>query len=328
MHYRRLGESGLKVSAVSLGSWLTYGNSIGVDAALPCVKAAWDAGIILFDTADIYDRGESEKCLGESFKQLGLKRRDMVVATKVFWPMSGNPNDRGLSRKHLTESLEGSLERLGMPYVDLYQCHRYDPETPLEELIWTMTNFVRQGRILYWGVSLWDKPQIEQVCALADDMGAVRPISNQPPYSLLERTIEREVIPTCERLGLGQIVYSPLAQGVLTGKYAGGGEPPAGSRAADPKRGQFVRPMMTAENLARVEKLRQVAHRLGEPLSAVAVAFTLSRPNVASAICGATSPGQIEDNVKGASLSLGDDVLDELDKIFPPGRYAERPSPP
>lgn len=324
MRYRRLGNSGLKVSTVSLGSWLTYGSAVEVDTATECVKAAYEAGVILFDTADIYDRGGAEACLGQAFKRIGMRRQDIVVATKAFWPMTQNANDRGLSRKHLTESLDASLKRLGTDYVDLYQCHRYDPETPLEELVRTMDIFIKQGRVLYWGISVWEKSQIEEVCEIADSLGMPRPISNQPAYSLLERTIERDILPTCEKNGMGQVVFSPLAQGLLTGKYASESSVPAGSRASDSKRGQFIKPMLTKENIARVEKLKPIARELGVSVSAVAVAFVLSQKSVASALTGATRPAQVAENVSGADIDLDDATLHKLDAIFPPGRYLDR----
>lgn len=318
MEYRRLGGSGLKVSSVALGSWLTYGSRVEIDDTIACVRAALDAGVILFDTADIYDRGGAERALGEAFKRLGVRRRDVVIATKAFWPMTENANDRGLSRKHLTESLHDSLARLHSDYVDLYQCHRFDEETPVEEVVRTMDGFVRQGRALYWGVSCWSAAQIEEACAIADRLGMVRPISNQPPYSLAERSIEAEVLPASQRLGLGQIVFSPLAQGLLTGKYQVGEGPPPGSRAADSRRGQFVRPLLTEENLARVEKLKPIARDLGVTLSALAIAFTIARPGVSAAIFGATHPGQVSENVAAASVKLDPATLRALDGVFAP----------
>lgn len=323
MRYRRLGHSGLKVSHVSLGSWLTYGSAVDVDTTTECVRTALDQGIVTFDTADIYDRGGAEHALGEAFQRMGVRRQDLVVATKAFWPMSDNPNDRGLSRKHLTESLAGSLERLRMDYVDLYQCHRFDEDTPIEEVVRTMDGFIRQGRVLYWGVSVWSAKHIREACDIADRLGAARPASNQPPYSLLERSIENDVLPTCEQLGIGQIVFSPLAQGILTGKY-GGGEVPDGTRAADPKRGTFMRPLMHGRNLERVEKLREIAGDLGLTLPTLALAFTLARRSVASAIAGATRPDQIVQNARAGDVDLDTDTLRTLDGLFPPGESAPR----
>lgn len=323
MRYRRLGSSGLKVSHVSLGSWLTYGGAVDADTATECVRTALDQGIISFDTADIYDRGGAERVLGESFERLGVRRRDVVIATKAFWPMSANPNDRGLSRKHLTESLAGSLERLRTDYVDLYQCHRFDEDTPIEEVVRTMDGFIRQGRVLYWGVSVWSAEHIREACEIADRLGAPRPISNQPPYSLLERSIENDVLPTCEDLGLGQIVFSPLAQGILTGKY-GAGNVPKGTRAADPERGTFMRPLLHARNLERVEKMRAIAADVGLDLPSLALAFTLARRSVASAIVGATRPEQIVQNAKAGDVDLDTDTLKALDELFPPGESAPR----
>lgn len=323
MRHRRLGNSGLKVSSISLGSWLTYGSAVERDVATECVKRAYEGGVITFDTADIYDRGGAEAVLGEAFQKLGLRRRDLVIATKAFWPMSDNPNDRGLSRKHLTESLAASLERLQTDYVDLYQCHRFDEHTPIEEVVRTMDGFIRQGRVLYWGVSVWSAAHIREACEIADRLGAPRPVSNQPPYSLLERSIENDVVPASKELGLSQIVFSPLAQGILTGKY-GVDDIPEGTRAADPKRGAFVRPLLHEDNLRRVEKLRALADQAHLELPALSLAFTLTNDGVASAIVGASRPEQVEQNLKAAETDLDPDLRAALDELFPPGWSAPR----
>ena len=229
MQYVNLGHSGLKVSRVAIGSWLTYGSSVGRDGAAACIQAALDAGVILIDTADIYNYGEAEDLLGDILD--GVHRPDYVLATKAFWPMSDNPNNKGLSRKHLFESAEASLKRLRTDYIELYQCHRYDAETPVEETVRAMGDLIAQGKVLYWGVSCWRAAQIVDACHIADSLGVPRPISNQPPYNLMTRDIEQEVVPRSMDEGLSQIVFSPLAQGSLTGKYSGGVRP-AGSRGA------------------------------------------------------------------------------------------------
>lgn len=321
MKYVGLGASGLKVSSISLGSWLTYGSSVDLDTTEACVRAALDRGVITFDTADVYDKGKAETALGRVFERLGLRRQDMVLATKAFWPMSDNANDRGLSRKHLSESLAASLERLGTDYIDLYQCHRHDADTPIEEVVRTMDNFIRQGRVLYWGVSCWGPAQLKEACDIADHLRAPRPISNQPPYSLVRRSIEADVMPLCSELGMQQVVFSPLGQGLLTGKYKVF-DVPAGSRAADERRGSFLRPLLIAENLRRVEALAPLAADAGLTMAGLAVAFTLAHRNVASAIVGATRPEQLSDTLAAADVTLDHTILAELDRLFPPASDA------
>lgn len=289
---------------------MTYGASVDDGRAEKCVKAALDAGVIFFDTADIYNKGEAEKVLGKILS--GEKRSDLVIATKAFWPMSDNPNDRGLSRKHLFESIHKSLKRLRTDYVDLYQCHRFDPDVPVAETVRAMDDLVRQGRTLHWGVSCWDDKQIAEALRIADETGAARPISNQPPYNLLERGIEPAVLPLCDREGLGQVVFSPLAEGLLTGKYRGG-EVPDDSRAAHPRYGQFLRPAMTEANLATVERLAAVADEAGMKLPVMALAWALRNPGVASVIIGATRPDQVRENVKAAGVKLEPALLEKIE---------------
>ncbi len=290
MPHRRVGSAGLRVSEIGLGTWLTFGSGIDDDTARECVRAALDAGITFFDTADVYSRGRAEEVLGEALR--GVQRSDLVLATKAFFPMSEGPNDRGLSRKHLFESIDRSLKRLGTDYVDLYQCHRFDPETPVAETVRAMDDLVRAGKILYWGVSQWSAAQIRETLELADSMGAVRPISNQPSYSMLERRVEEDVLPFCRKAGVGQVVFSPLAEGVLSGKYAGG-VVPKDSRAADEKAGQFVRPRLTPKNAALVDRLAALAKQAGTTLPRLALAWTLRDPVVAAAIIGASRPEQV-----------------------------------
>jgi voltage-dependent potassium channel beta subunit len=310
MEYRRIGRSGLTVSEIALGSWMTYGASVDDGKAEKCVRAALEAGVIFFDTADVYNKGEAEKVLGRILS--GEKRSDLVIATKAFWPMSDNPNDRGLSRKHLFESLHKSLKRLKTDYVDLYQCHRFDPDVPVAETVRAMDDLMRQGKTLYWGVSCWDEKQIAEALRIADATGAARPISNQPEYSLLERTIEPAILPLCDREGLGQVAFSPLAEGLLTGKYRGG-QVPDGSRAAHDRYGQFLRPKMTGGNLARVERLAAVAEEAGMSLPVLALAWALRNPGVDSVIIGATKPDQVRENVRAAGVQLEPAVLEKIE---------------
>ncbi len=314
MRYRHLGKSGLRVSEVSLGSWLTLGKSVDLAAARAIVRRAFDLGINLFDTADVYARGAAEESLRQALD--GLPRHQLVLATKAFFPMSGGPNDRGLSRKHLVESVDGSLRRLGTDYLDLHQCHRADPETPLDETVRAYEDLVRQGKILYWGTSEWRADEIERACLVADTHGAYRPVSNQPQYSILARRIEREVVPVCRREGLGQIVFSPLAQGVLTGKYAGAARP-AGTRAADPENGAFMQRFLDPDTLARVERLRPVAADAGCSLAELALAFCLREENVASVIVGATRVEQVDENARASAVTLSPETIAAVNALFP-----------
>ncbi len=314
MRYRNLGHSGLKVSEVGLGSWLTFGRSVDQKTTTACVHRAFDLGVIFFDTADIYARGRGETAMGRALKD--FRRSDYVLATKVFWPMSENPNDAGLSRKHIIESCEASLKRCGVDYFDLYQCHRFDPHVPLDEVVRAMDQLIRDGKVLYWGVSVWSAQQIEHAVGIADRFLAYRPISNQPPYNLLQREIEAEVIPTSKRVGLGQVVFSPLAEGVLTGKYAGG-KVPKGSRADDPKTRQFMEPHLNDETFERVERLGEIAGGLGLTPAALALAWCLRDDDVASVIAGATRVEHVEENVNGSGVEIPADVMAELDTLFP-----------
>jgi voltage-dependent potassium channel beta subunit len=314
MKYRNLGRSGLSVSEISLGSWLTLGSSVDRAATRELVQAAYDLGINFFDTADAYARGAGEEALGAALK--GIPRPYVVIATKCFFPMSDRPNDRGLSRKHIRESTEASLKRLGTDYIDLMQCHRADPSTPMEETVRAFEDLIRAGKLLYWGVSEWRAEQILDACRTADATGGFRPISNQPQYSIARRGIEKAVIPTCVREGLGQVVWSPLAQGALTGKYAGG-QLPQGSRATDDQRNGFMQDFLKPAELARVEQLRPLADALGISMAELALAWCLREPNVSSVIIGATRREQIEQNVKAAGRVLPADTLAKIDSIFP-----------
>jgi aryl-alcohol dehydrogenase-like predicted oxidoreductase len=312
VEYRRLGSSGLKVSEIGLGSWLTYGVGVGADVARQCVARAYDLGVNFFDTANGYGRGAAERVLGEALA--AYPRESYVLATKVYFPMGDGPNDSGLSRKHVIEQCNASLRRLGVDYVDLYQCHRYDDETPLDETLRALEDLVRQGKVLYTGVSEWTAGQIEDALGIADECGFDRIVSNQPEYSLLQRRIEAKVLPVCAREGVGQVVWSPLAQGVLTGKYARGQTPPADSRAASSRMGGFIRRWMTDEVLEAVEKLGRVADQAGMTVAQLALAWVLREPNLASAIVGASRPAQLEENCAASGRKLDADVLAAIDR--------------
>ena len=314
MEYRRLGGSGVKVSEISLGSWLTYGGSVAEEQATACIHRAYDLGINFFDTANVYVRGAAEEIVGNALK--GFERDSYFLATKVYFPMGDGPNDRGLSRKHITEQCHASLRRLGVDYVDLYQCHRYDEGTPLEETLRALDDLVRQGKVLYVGVSEWTADQIADALRLAKEMNLDRIVSNQPRYNMIQRGIEAEVVPLSEREGVGQVVFSPLAQGVLTGKYRPGEAPEGGTRAADPEASRFMRQLMNEDVLSAVEGLRAVASDAGLTMSQLALAWVLRQPNVSSAIIGASRPEQVEDNAAASGAELPPDALDRIDELL------------
>jgi voltage-dependent potassium channel beta subunit len=314
MQYRQLGRSGLRVSEISLGSWLTYGATVDVAAATRIVASALNLGINVFDTADVYANGAAEESLREALR--GVARHKVVIATKAFFPMSDDVNDRGLSRKHLFESVEASLRRLGTDYVDLHQCHRADDSVPMDETVRAYEDLIRAGKVLYWGVSEWSAKQITDAVRTAESWGGYGPISNQPQYSMLRRGIEKKLIRSCKREGIGQIVWSPMAQGVLTGKYATGVRP-EGTRAAHPFQSRFMEAFLTEEVLARVEQLRPLAASLDLTMSQLALAWCLRQPNVASAIVGATTPAQIEENAKASGVTLPPEALEKIDELFP-----------
>ena len=315
MEFRYLGNSGLKISEITYGNWLTHGSQVENDAATACVRAALDAGISTFDTADVYANTAAETVLGEALK--GQRRESLEIFTKVYWPTGpGGKNDTGLSRKHIMESINGSLTRLQTDYVDLYQAHRYDTETPLEETMQAFADVVRQGKALYIGVSEWTADQIRAGHALARDLG-IKLISSQPQYSMLWRVIEGEVVPACEELGISQIVWSPIAQGVLSGKYQPGQAPPAGSRATDDKGGaDMIKRWMDDDLLTRVQRLRPLADQAGLSMAQLAVAWVLQNPNVASALVGASRPEQVEDNVAAAGKKLDADLMSAIDDVL------------
>lgn len=314
MQYRRLGRSGVKVSEIALGSWLTYGGSVDAAKSEEIIDRAYALGINFFDTANVYARGAAEEIMGKALRK--YPRESYVLATKVFFPMGDGPNDRGLSRKHIIEQCEASLKRLGVDYIDLYQCHRFDPETPLDETLRALDDLVRQGKVLYVGVSQWTAAQIAEALHIADKRGFDRIVSNQPYYNMLGREIEREIVPLCSREGVGQIVYSPLAQGVLTGKYKPGAPIPPGSRAADDKSNMWINRLLTEENLVKVEKLSRIADRRGITMSQLALAWILRLDNVSSCIIGASRVEQLEENVKASGIRMSEEELKEIEAIL------------
>jgi voltage-dependent potassium channel beta subunit len=316
MEFRHLGRSGLQVSAIAYGNWITHGSQVEEDQASACVRAALDLGITTFDTADVYAGTRAESVLGRALA--GQRREGLEILTKVFWPTGEGRNDRGLSRKHILESINGSLRRLQTDYVDVYQAHRFDHSTPLEETMEAFADVVRAGKALYIGVSEWKASEIRAGYELARSL-RVPFVSNQPQYSMLWRVIEAEVIPTCKELGIGQLVFSPIAQGVLTGKYLPGQAPPTGSRATDDKSGAaFIQRWMTDEVLSRVQQLTPLAAQVGLTLAQLAVAWVLQNDNVAAAIVGATRPEQLQDNVKAAGVKLDADLLKAIDEVLDP----------
>jgi aryl-alcohol dehydrogenase-like predicted oxidoreductase len=304
------------VSELVYGNWLTHASQIENDRAISTVKAALDGGITSFDTADVYANQAAEVVLGEALK--GQRREGIEVFTKVYWPVAQRmPNDTGLSRKHIMESINGSLKRLQMDYVDLYQAHRFDVETPLEETMQAFADIVRQGKALYIGVSEWNAEQIRAGVALAKQMG-FQLISSQPQYSMLWRVIEAEVIPACEELGVSQIVWSPMAQGVLTGKYLPGQPVPAGSRAADDRVNSFIQKWLSEDVLTRVQQLKPLADELGITMAQFALAWVLQNKNVSSAIVGATSPEQISSNIDAVGVEIPQEIMDKVTEILAP----------
>ena len=315
MNFRFLGNSGLKISELTYGNWLTHGSQVENDTATACVRAALDAGITTFDTADVYANTVAEKVLGDALA--GERRESLEILTKVYWPTGPKgPNDTGLSRKHIRESIDGSLRRLGTDYVDLYQAHRYDHETPLEETMQAFADVVRQGKALYIGVSEWTADQIRAGHALATELG-FQLISNQPQYSMLWRVIEPEVVPTSRELGVSQIVWSPIAQGVLTGKYKPGQPLPAGSRATDEKGGaRMIAQFLRDDVVERVQGLQPIADELDLTMAQLALAWVLSNDNVSAAIIGASRPEQVRDNVKASGVTLPAEVLTRIDEVL------------
>jgi aryl-alcohol dehydrogenase-like predicted oxidoreductase len=313
VEFRRLGRSGLTISEIAYGNWLTHGSQVEEDAAHACVRAALDAGITTFDTADVYAGTKAESVLGRALS--GQRREGLEIFTKVYWPTGPGRNDRGLSRKHITESCHASLRRLQTDYVDLYQAHRYDETVPLEETMTAFADLVRAGKVLYVGVSEWRAEEIAAGAALARDLG-IQLISNQPQYSMLWRVIEDEVVPTSEKEGLSQIVWSPLAQGVLTGKYRPGEQPPSDSRGGHAGVSGSMKGFLRDDILTRVQDLRPIADDLGLSMAQLALAWVLQNPNVAAAIIGASRPEQVAHNVEAAGVRLDADVLGRIDGVL------------
>jgi voltage-dependent potassium channel beta subunit len=316
MHYRRLGRSGLKVSEISLGSWVTFGEQIDKKAASELIHAAYEAGVNSFDNADMYANGQAEIDMGAAIKD--LPRSALVLSSKVFWPSMPGPNGRGLSRKHITESIHASLKRLGTDYLDLYFCHRYDPDTPVDEVVRTMDDLIHQGKVLYWGTSEWRAWQISSAFSVADSHHLNPPSVEQPQYNMFHRQrVEDELGPLCKDLGLGLTTFSLLYYGILSGKYNEG--IPKGTRASLSDYG-WIRDRITPERIAVVRKLGELAADLGLTAAQLAIAWVLSRKDVSSVITGATRLSQLQENLDAAEAAekLSDDVLDRIDQILGP----------
>jgi voltage-dependent potassium channel beta subunit len=309
VQYRKLGSAGVKVSAIALGGWLTYGDSVDDEVAEQCIRTAIERGVNFIDLADVYAGGRAEEVAGRAIKP--FKRSNLVISSKVFWPMSDDVNDRGLSRKHIMESVHASLRRLGTDYLDIYFAHRFDHETPVEEVVRAMDDLVHQGKVLYWGTSAWSAAQIESAVGIARLHNAYPPQVEQPRYNMLDRHIEAEIMPTAARYGIGLTVFSPLAQGILTGKYNNG--IPADSRGGTTN---WLKRELTEENIAKVRQLTALATELGLTMSQLALAWILRRPEISSAITGATRPEQVLTNIKAAEVRLEPDVLARIEAIL------------
>lgn len=309
MKYRRVGKSGLKISEISLGGWLTYGGSVDSELGVEIVQRAVELGVNFIDLSDIYSKGKAEEVIGRAI--VSMTRSDLVISSKLFWPMSDNVNDRGLSRKHIMESVEKSLTRIGTDYLDMYFCHRFDPDTEVEETVRAMDDLVRQGKILYWGTSVWEASQIEQAIGEGKACGGYLPIVEQPCYNMLDRHIESEILPTCVRNGIGLVVWSPLAQGMLTGKYDNGA--PEGSRGA---RTEWLKGYMTDDNFAKVKRIGAIARELNISTSQLALAWILRLPEISCAITGATNVKQLEENVMASDVELTYDVVEAIELVL------------
>ena len=316
MRYRRLGKWGVKVSEISLGSWLTYGGSVADEQATACIHRAFELGVNFFDTANVYRRGAAEEVTGRALK--AFRRDDYVLATKVYFSMGDGPNDRGLSRKHIMEQCHASLRRLDVEYIDLYQCHRPDSEAPLEETLRALDDLVTQGKVLYVGVSMWPAELLDEAHRLGHKLNLDPIVSNQPEYSMIHRDIEEHVLPVSKQLGIGQVVYSPIAQGVLAGKYEPGQAPPAGTRAATPGDAGFMERFMRDDLLAAVEELRPITDELGITMAQMALAWVLREPGVSSAIVGASRPEQVDENLAASGIELPPEALQRIDEVLAP----------
>jgi aryl-alcohol dehydrogenase-like predicted oxidoreductase len=315
MEYRRLGSTGMYVSEISYGNWVTHGSQVEAEAANKCVRAALDVGITTFDTADVYAGTKAETILGKALK--GVRRESYELFTKVYFPTGAGKNDRGLSRKHIMESCNASLKRLNTDHIDLYQAHRFDVETPLEETLSAFDDLIRQGKVSYIGFSEWNAEQIKSALKIQDARGYNRFVSSQPQYSALWRVIEAEVVPLSRSEGIGQIVWSPMAQGVLTGKYLPGKKVPAGSRATDKKSGaNFISRWLREDVLTAVQNLKPIADESGLSIGQLSLAWVLANDNVSSAIMGATKPSQVKENAKASGVKLSADQLSAIDKVL------------
>lgn len=321
MEHRRLGSTGMYVSEITYGNWITHGSQVEAAAAIKCVKEAFECGITSYDTADVYAGTRAETVLGSALK--GRRRESYELFTKVYWPTGTGKNDRGLSRKHIMESCHASLKRLKTDYIDLYQAHRFDYETPLEETLSAFDDLIRQGKVHYIGFSEWNADQIAAALKIQDAKGYNRFVSSQPQYSMLWRVIESKVVPISQKEGIGQIVWSPIGQGVLTAKYLPGKKAPAGSRATDKKGGaNMISRFMNNEVLTAVQKLVPIAKKVDLTPAQLAIAWVLQNPNVSSAIIGATKPSQIKENVKASGVKLDASIMKEIDNAI--GSIAER----
>ncbi len=318
MKYRQLGKHGIKLSAVGIGSWFTYGMTVDDKQAAECIKTAIDNGIIFFDTADVYNKGEAELSLGRIFfDDLKIRREDVVIASKCFWPMSHNPNDHGLSRKHIVESVHKSLKRLKTDYIDIYQCHRHDPNTPAEEVCRAFNDLIQQGKLLYWGVSEWLAENIDEVNEVCEKYNLHKPVSNQPQYNILRPHIETNgVMAACEKYGMGEVVWSPLAQGLLTGKYSGS-KIPNDSRAANDKINHFIKESISDKALlAKVDKFKELAHSINATASQLALAWCLRKSNITSTITSASKPEQVIENCGAADIDFTPELEKQVKEIF------------
>jgi aryl-alcohol dehydrogenase-like predicted oxidoreductase len=319
MEYRRLGKSGLKVSEIALGSWLTYGTVTEVEQSIACVKQAYELGINHFDCANVYGATPhaAEEVLGKALAD--FPRESYVLTTKAFWPVGDGPNDRGLSRKHIVQEVEKSLRALNVDYIDIFYCHRYDPDTDLEETLRAIDDLISQGKILYAGFSEWPADKIAEGVRLQKELGLHKFVASQPVYNMFNRYIESAVIPICDNAGIGQVVFSPLAQGVLTGKYKKGQPAPEGSRAATPRVSKFVERYLSDDILDKVDRLQAIAKELDLTLAQLALAWVLRLPSVSSALIGASRPEQIVENAKASGVRLSEDALEAIENVLNPG---------
>lgn len=313
MKYRRLGRSGLKVSEISLGSWLTFGKTVNEETATKTIHKAYELGVNFFDSANVYEKGEGERILSSALKE--FPRESYVITTKAFGAMGEGPNDKGLSRKHIIEQLNNSLKRMNLDYVDIFYCHRYDTETPVDETLRAIDDLIRQGKILYAGVSEWSAAQIQEAVSIADKYLLDRIIVNQPQYNMFHRDIEDEIIPVCEKNGIGQVVFSPLAQGVLTGKYKGG-KIPQDSRGANAQVNTWVRKIINDIVLTKLDRLEALAEELDITLPELALSWILRQHNVSSTLVGASNPEQIEANVKASDIELSFEAIHRIEEIL------------